>query len=136
VHLQVESKKEETATKLRLETPNRRWLSLSGMLISGFPWVLLGFLLLPEAGETLNGVILIAFGSLFTFAYFLFAPFHSVLSVKADSRSLVLARDYWLGLGKLGRKREKIWKFEDVTNIYIASPGFSKRIEYHLNNLG
>ena len=124
---------EEMPRELLLNSPNRRWLSLFGMLISGFPWILIGILLLPEEGETLNGIIAILFGSLFTFAYLLLAPFYSVLSVKADSRSLILTRDYWLGLGTLGRKREKSWKFEDVTNTYISSRGLSKIIDIEIN---
>jgi hypothetical protein len=125
--------KEETSTKLKLETPNRKWLFLIGVLLFLVIPVLLLIVAIQNGSDQIVGIVSFAIVFLMSFSFLLFNAFRSEVIVHSDARRIVLERSYWLGIGALGRKREKSWSLDDVTNLDISSRGITKIIDIEVN---
>ena len=125
--------KEETPTKLKLETPNRQWLFLVAVLLFLAIPTLLLILTIQNGWDDMVGIVIFAIVFLMCLSFLLFVAFRSDVFILSDSRQIVLERSYWLGIGALGRKREKSWSFDDVTDLDILSVGTAKRVDIEIN---
>ena len=125
--------KEETPTGLRLESPSKRWLFLISVLfLLALPTLLL-FETIQSGRDQMVGIVMFSIAFWVCLSFLFFVAFRSQVSIHSATSQIVLLREYWIGFGALGRKREKILKFEDVTNIYMSSHGLIKIINIEIN---
>ena len=126
--------KEETTTKLEMQTPNRSWLLLFFSLFFMVLPTLLLVATIQLGRDQMVGVISFSIFLLMCLSFLFGIAFRSTLLVRSDLRTISLVRNYWLGFGAFGREREKSWSFSDIEDISISSTGAAKRMVIKTNN--
>lgn len=126
--------KDETSTKLELETPNRRWLFLFFVLFFMVLPTLLLVMTIQDGRDQIVGIVMFTI-FLFVCMVFLFSvAFRSRLIIHSNLSGISLVRNYWLGFGAFGLERKKSWSFSEISGISISSSGMGKRIEIEAND--
>ncbi len=120
---------EEQPSELILGSANKRWLVLFGILAASIPWMFFGVSIFSSDTGRKVGIGFILFGLLTLFFMLFFFPIQSAVSINKGTQIVRASRQYWLGIGVLGRVREKTWMLYKITDINIVATGKNRNIE-------
>ena len=122
---------QESPTQLTLVSPDRRWLILILTLMYTLPLVFLSATLVISVEEArIFGIAGMALGLVIMGLILLYSPVKSQLVIDSSWRKVTLVRHYWLGFGGLEKDREKVWSFNDITDVHLVR---NKQIEIETN---